>query len=129
MISRTILLLPALAMGALLHCNDAPATQDFSDAKMTDGTVLEVSPDGHVMVGARASLVVASDGSVHIKGPFSVDDALVVRDGKVFIKNLQQGQEAARRIEELESRIARMERRLIALEEEKAAENYSASAR
>ena len=84
---------------------------------MSDGTVLEVTPEGHVQIGARASLIVAADGTVHIQGPFSVGDALIVRDGQVFIKDLQRDEKAAKRIQELEERIETLERRLITLEE------------
>lgn len=110
----------------LIRCNDVPATQDFSDATMSDGTVLEVTPEGHVQIGARASLIVAADGTVHIQGPFSVEDALIVRDGQVFIKDLQREEKAAKRIQELEERIASLERKIVALEKNQRQINLTA---
>lgn len=89
-----------------------------SEYRMTDGTVLEVTPAGDVKIGARASLVVtANDGMVYIQGPFAVGDDLIVEDGKVRIKNLETSNAAAERIRELEGKIASLERRLQALED------------
>ncbi|MCB1170914.1 MAG: hypothetical protein KDK25_11285 [Leptospiraceae bacterium] len=93
-----------------------------SEYRMTDGTVLEVTPTGDVKIGARASLVVtANDGMVYIQGPFAVGDDLIVENGKVRIKNLETSAAAAERIRALESRIASLEKRLQAMEEQKLA--------
>ena len=110
--------LATLACIALLHCHDSIQSPDLSDPRMTDGTVLDVTPGGDVRIGAKASLIItANDGMVYVRGPFAVGNDLIVRDGIVTIKHLEQADAgAARRIKELESRIAELEGRLAALE-------------
>ncbi|MBU42026.1 MAG: hypothetical protein CMN76_02310 [Spirochaetaceae bacterium] len=110
--------LMAVSLLLLSACHDMTQnTRNLSSERMTDGTVLEVTPSGDVKIGAQASLIVtANDGMVYIKGPFAVGDDLVVRDGKVHIKNLKELNASAEKIQKLENRIRELESRLIALE-------------
>ena len=83
--------LATLACIALLHCHDSIQSPDLSDQRMTDGTVLDVTPGGDVRIGAKASLIItANDGMVYVRGPFAVGNDLIVRDGIVTIKHLEQ---------------------------------------
>ena len=113
LLSVLIILIPVFMTG----CDDASsASPEYSATRMTDGMVLEVSPSGDVHIGARASLIVAADGMVYIKGPLTVGDELIVRDGKVQIKGLQEARAAQKQIQELEARILKLEKRPLALE-------------
>lgn len=107
-----------LAMLFVSTCGEVTReTGDLSSQRMTDGTVLDVTPAGDVRIGAKASLIVtANDGMVYVKGPFAVGDDLIVEDGKVRIKNLENAGAHLERIQELEDRIASLEQRLAALE-------------
>lgn len=104
-----------------LQCtgSSAPETYIPSDGRMTDGTVLDVTSEGDVRIGARGSLIVrANDGAVFIAGPFQAGNLKVDQNGNVFVNGQKLKVSMLKKSENLnEDKLISLERKIEILEE------------